>query len=313
MTSIQHITVPDAEADQRLDRWFKRRFPQVGHVQLEKLLRTGQVRVDGKRVDAATRVAAGQVIRIPPLPEALPTPTGPRRRIDPSMVKDLKQRVLHRDAAVLVLDKPAGLAVQGGSGTTLHLDGMLDELRFDSEERPRLVHRLDRDTSGVLVLARTAKAAAALARAFKHKDAEKTYWAIVVGVPTIHSGTIDANLSKTGGQYERIAVTDDGDRAITHYDVLDHAHKRAALLALMPVTGRTHQLRVHCAAMGTPILGDVKYGGAKAVIEGVELARQLHLHARRLRIPNPAGGWLEVTAPPPRHLKQSLDTLGLKP
>jgi 23S rRNA pseudouridine955/2504/2580 synthase len=310
VSAVQQIIVSDADSDQRLDRWFKRRFPHLSHGQLEKLLRTGQIRVDGGRAEASTRVATGQTIRVPPLPEASLKPAPPRPA-DPSLVKDLTRRILHQDAHVLVLDKPAGLAVQGGSGTKTHLDGMLDAFRFDATDRPRLVHRLDRDTSGVLVLARTVKAAAALARAFKHKEAEKLYWAIVVGVPTIHRGTIDAPLAKTGSQYERVAVNTEGDRAMTHYEVIDHAHKRAAWLALMPVTGRTHQLRVHCAAMGTPILGDVKYGGAAAVLDGLELARQIHLHARRLRIPHPGGGWLEVEAPMPKHLQQSLSALGL--
>jgi len=309
VSAVRSIAVADADAEIRLDRWFKRHFPDLSHGRLEKLLRTGQVRIDGRRASAGDRLAPGQVIRVPPL---APTTPKPARAIDAHEAASLRRLVLHRDADVLVIDKPAGLAVQGGAGTTRHLDGMLDALRFDAAERPRLVHRLDRDTSGVLVLARTAAAAARLAEAFRDKTTEKTYWAVAVGVPAPRSGRIDKPLAKRRGHGgERVAAADeDGQRAITDYRTLDTAARRAAWLELTPVTGRTHQLRVHCTVLGTPILGDGKYGGAAAFLPGAELPPQLHLHARRLRLPHPLGGVLEVTAPLPAHMRETFGYLG---
>ena len=310
MTGVRSIAVGDAEGELRLDRWFKRHFPDVAHGRLEKLLRTGQVRVDGRRATAGQRLAPGQVVRVPPL--APTTPAAPRPAVGERDAAALRALVLHRDDDVLVIDKPAGLAVQGGAGTTRHLDGMLDALRFDAAERPRLVHRLDRDTSGVLVLARTAAAAAQLAESFRGKDAEKLYWAVVVGVPSPRAGRVDQALAKKRGHGgERVATADEeGQRAITDYRTLDAAGRRAAWLELVPVTGRTHQLRVHCVVLGTPILGDGKYGGAAAFLPGAELAPQMHLHARRIRLPHPRGGILEVSAPPPAHMRETFQYLG---
>jgi 23S rRNA pseudouridine955/2504/2580 synthase len=310
VTGVQSIAVADGEAELRLDRWFKRHFPELGHGRLEKLLRTGQIRVDGKRASAGHRLAPGQLIRVPPLPPAVPKP--PRPPVDERDATTLRRLVLHRDDDVIVIDKPAGLAVQGGSGTTHHLDGMLDALRFDAAERPRLVHRLDRATSGVLLLARHAAAANALAAAFRGRETEKLYWAVVVGVPTPRAGRVELALSKRGGRgRERVAAEDeDGWRALTLYRTLDAAAPRAAWLELAPVTGRTHQLRVHCVALGTPILGDGKYGGSKAFLQGADLPRQLHLHARRIRLPHPRGGVLEVSAALPAHLRDTFRYLG---
>ena len=224
----------------------------------------------------------------------------------------LRDAVLHRDDAVIVLNKPPGLAVQGGSGTERHLDGLLDALRFGSEVRPRLVHRLDKETSGVLVIARTIAAAAFLTRAFREKTTRKIYWAIVVGLPKPRQGRIDLALAKRPGREgERVrADAEDGKRAVTYYRVIDSAGDRASWLALQPVTGRTHQLRAHCAAIGTPILGDAKYGAAAAHLAGVPGAKQMHLHARALAIPHPLGGTLQITAPLPRHMRQSWEFFG---
>lgn len=308
--AVEQRTVSPDEADIRLDRWFKRHFPQLPFGRLSKLMRTGQIRLDGKRVDGAERLEPGQIIRVPPLGDLDSPP--PPRTLDPHEIKDLHQMVIHRDADVLVLNKPSGLAVQGGTGTSKHLDGMLDALKFDLDERPRLVHRLDRDTSGILVLARTALAATKLAAAFKARETEKIYWAVTARVPAPEEGSITLRLAKKGGpQGERVAVDDEeGQRAVTDYEVIDTAPPRAALVRLRPITGRTHQLRVHCAAIGCPILGDVKYGQADAVIHGVENARSLHLHARRLKIPHPRGGFLEVTAPVPPHMKKTFAYFG---
>ena len=318
MSGVQTRNVKADEADLRLDRWFKRHFPALKHGRLEKLLRTGQVRVDGKRAEAGHRLEPGQVIRIPPLDPAgeAPAPTGPRP-VSAADADKLRKSVLHMDEMVIVIDKPAGLAVQGGTGTAKHLDGMLDALKFDHTERPRLVHRLDRDTSGVLVLARTGRAAALLADAFRHKTTRKVYWAIVSGRPKIAQGRIDAALAKRlGRQGERVMAVDHDDedarRAVTLYTTLDTAGPKASWLALWPVTGRTHQLRAHCALVETPILGDGKYGEFGANL-GDSIARRLHLHARSIAIPHPAGGILQVTAPLPRDLRQTWETLGFDP
>lgn len=310
MSGVELVTVTAEDGELRVDRWFKRHYPKLGHGRLEKLLRTGQVRVDGKRVAAADRIGPGQLVRVPPLGDLeTPPPPPPVSERDAA---DLKARVIYRDDDVLVINKPAGLAVQGGSGTTHHLDGMLDALRFGAQDRPRLVHRLDRDTSGVLVLARTAAAATALAAAFKSKETEKIYWAVTAGVPPRYEGTIDVPLAKQGGRgRERVAADDDdGLRAITHFRVIDVATKRAAWVELLPVTGRTHQLRVHCLEMGTPILGDGKYGGAEAFLQGCDLPRQVHLHARRLRMPHPRKGEILVEAPLPPHMVQTFKYFG---
>jgi 23S rRNA pseudouridine955/2504/2580 synthase len=309
---VQTLTVSPDEAEVRLDRWFRRRFPELSHGRLEKLLRTGQVRVDGARAKASLRLAAGQAIRIPPLgetPKAAPPAARPPSAEDAAWVQSL---VIHRDDHVIAIDKPAGLATQGGTGTTRHLDALLDALRFGAAERPRLVHRLDRDTSGVLLLARSARAAAFLARAFQARESQKTYWAIVVGVPRPERGRIDLALAKHGGpKGERVEADEDGGRrAITDYAVVERAGNRAAWLALRPHTGRTHQLRVHCAALGTPILGDGKYGGKDAELPGATAPRRLHLHAREIVIAHPAGRRLKVAAPLPDFMRETWRFLG---
>jgi 23S rRNA pseudouridine955/2504/2580 synthase len=312
MSGTETVTVADEDGSVRLDRWFKRHYPALGHGHLEKLLRIGRIRVDGKRARASDRVMPGQAIGLPSLDQiAAPAAPSPRQ-ISPGDEAMLRDAVLHRDDAVIVLNKPPGLAVQGGSGTERHLDGLLDALRFGSEVRPRLVHRLDKETSGVLVLARTISAAAFLARAFREKTTRKIYWAAVVGRPKLAQGRIDLALAKLQGhQGERVrADAEDGKRAVTYYRVVDSVGDQASWLALLPVTGRTHQLRAHCAALGTPILGDAKYGAAAAHLAGVPGGKWMHLHARALSIPHPLGGSLQVTAPLPRHMRQSWEFFG---
>ncbi|HWB51143.1 MAG TPA: RluA family pseudouridine synthase [Stellaceae bacterium] len=305
------VTVSAADGELRLDRWFRRHYPALGHGRLEKLLRTGQVRVDGKRARSGDRVSPGQAIRVPPLGDASPTPAAPLPAPQRPDETALRAFVIHRDDHAIVLNKPAGLAVQGGSNTTRHVDGMLDGLRFGHDERPRLVHRLDKDTSGVLLIARSAAAAAFFTRAFRDKSTRKTYWAIVAGVPKPGRGRIDLALAKGPGRGgERVYAGEDGKDAVTYYTVIDTAGDRASWLALLPRTGRTHQLRAHCAAIGTPVLGDGKYGGAAAHALGAAAAHRLHLHARALEIPHPAGFTLQVTAPLPPHMRRMWEFFG---
>ena len=312
MTGVETVTVRPEDGAGRLDRWFRRHYPGLSHGRLEKLLRTGQIRVDGKRARAGDLVAPGQAIRVPPLP-GTPALQPAARRARPRDLALLRDAVIYRDDCAIVINKPPGLAVQGGTNTAHHVDALLEGLRFDSAERPRLVHRLDKDTSGVLLIARNAAAASFFARAFRDKATRKIYWAVVVGLPELPQGRIDLALAKGGATgYERVhADEEQGKPAITYYRVLDYAGAKASWLALLPVTGRTHQLRAHCAGLGTPILGDGKYGGAAAHIAG-GAAQRLHLHARSLEIPNPSGGILRVTAPLPPHMRLTWEFFGFE-
>src|SRR5579884_2267553 len=310
MTGVDTVQVRPEDGEVRLDRWFRRHYPALPHGRLEKLLRTGQIRVDGRRAQAGDRVAPGQTIRILPLPAAAPPPTPRQPRAEDAAL--LRNAILHRDDAVIVLNKPAGLAVQGGSKAERHIDGMLDALRFGHDERPRLVHRLDKDTSGVLVIARTAASAGFLSCAFRDKTTRKVYWAAVVGRPNPERGRIVLALTKGPSRSgERVrADAEEGRHAVTYYRVVDTAGEQLSWLALMPVTGRTHQLRAHCAAIGAPILGDGKYGGRSAHAAIAGASHRLHLHARALAIPHPAGGVLRVTAPLPPHMARLWEFLG---
>lgn len=306
-------TVPVAadEAGIRLDRWFRRHFPDLPHGRLEKLLRGGQIRVDSARVRAGTRLHAGQRVRVPPLSEAAArSAPAPAPALDAEAASDLRRRVLYRDDELLVIDKPPGLAVQGGSGVSRHLDAMLDALRFGAHQRPRLVHRLDKDTSGALLLARGPGPAARLAAAFRARAVRKLYWALVVGAPPATRGTIDIPLAKRrvrGG--ERMAVGA-GRGARTRYAVIARVG-RATWLALEPVTGRTHQLRAHLAAIGAPVQGDGKYGGRAAFLPACEVAPRLHLHAREIALEGAPGRTLRFVAPLPAHMAATWTFLGL--
>ena len=306
----------------RLDRWFAARYPDLPFGRLQKLLRTGQVRVDGGRVKTNTRLSVGQVVRVPPIGDAIKRrdrDPGDQAQPTPEDQSWLDSLVLYEDDDVLAINKPAGLAVQGGTKTVRHLDGLLDGLRHGASERPRLVHRLDRDTSGVLMLARSRSAAQWLGAALKRGEANKLYWALAVGVPKPPAGRIDLALAKGGAERreqmsaERTVSSHRAKSAVTDYLVLDTAGKRLSWLAMWPRTGRTHQLRAHAAAIGHPIVGDGKYGGARAHPGGA-IERKLHLHARELRIPRPGtSADLLVSAPLPDHMARSWAMLGLDP
>jgi 23S rRNA pseudouridine955/2504/2580 synthase len=313
MRSVETVVVSEDDGVARIDRWLRRRYPQLSQGQVEKLIRTGQVRVDGARVKASDRVSAGQAVRIPPLPDAAPRlPEGISAK-DLDFVRSL---VIHKDDDVIVLNKPAGLAVQGGPKTTRHIDGLLPGLKFEAEKKPKLVHRLDRDTSGCLVLARHPRAAAFLGEAFRDRDTDKIYWAIVVGSPRPKVGEIRGWMRKAPGVHDadremmqRCVQTDEGAvHAITQYAVLSEAAQRAAWVALRPVTGRTHQLRFHTAEIGHAIAGDPKYKCDRPTPN--DLTDALQLHARALCLPHPSGGELKVAAELPPHMTRAFDALG---
>ncbi len=317
MSGVQKFEVTDAEDGRRIDRWFKDRFPDLPRSRLEKLLRTGQVRLDGKRVKSSARIVEGQTVRVPPLRDSDSLPKTPEyvSARDREFVRSL---VIYEDDAVIALNKPPGLAVQGGSMTERHLDAMLPGLVEEGAERPRLVHRLDKDTSGVLLLAKSGAYAGKLGKSFKGKKARKIYWALCVGVPRPEQGTINLPIAKqAGGQYgERmVPVTDEtpelfseAQKAITHYSVVARAGQQSSWVALMPTTGRTHQLRVHSAAIDHAIVGDRKYGGPDAVLGG-EISKQMHLHARSISLPHPRKGQLVVEAPLPNHMVKTWSLL----
>lgn len=317
MSAVRTLTVGEAEEGLRVDRWFKQHFPGLRHGHLEKLLRTGQVRVDGRRAKSGTRLEAGQAVRIPPLPDETDAPAARRPpALSQHDIETLRSAVLYRDESVIAINKPAGLAVQGGTGQRRHLDAMLEALRFDAPEPPRLVHRLDKDTSGVLLLARDTAAARYLTGAFKGQEVRKTYWAAVAGVPGKIQGRIELPLVKRPGRTgEKMAPdTKTGKAAVTLYRMAARCRGDAAWLVLRPLTGRTHQLRAHCAALGHPILGDGKYGGRQAFLaedKAGPALRRLQLHAREIALPHPADGTtLRIAAPLPPHMVESWTLLG---
>jgi 23S rRNA pseudouridine955/2504/2580 synthase len=307
---VQTLEVRDDEDGMRLDRWIKLKFPDMPHSRLQKAMRKGELRIDGGRVKSDARVGAGQTVRIPPYEPASTAPhKRPPKPVDPKDEAFAKKLVIFRNDAVLAIDKPPGLAVQGGSKTERHVDAMLEFLHFEDIDRPRLVHRLDKDTSGVMLLARNRNSAAALGQALKGREVKKIYWAITVGVPTPHEGSIHLPLSKLGGPGGEKVVPDEenGDVAITEFKVLDQAAQKMALVALWPRTGRTHQIRAHLAALGTPILGDGKYGGKAAFPDGDELPKGMHLHARSIVLPpGISGAGTLIKAAPPSHFRRTL-------
>lgn len=313
MSDVRTFTVSEDDDGIRLDRWFKRHLPDVSFNLVSRWARTGQLRVGGKRAVPGDRVEAGQEIRVPPLDTAPQRPSRGQPRRDPLTPEEeqlIRDMVIYEDRQAFVLNKPPGLATQGGTKTHQHLDRLLDGLAGD-KGRPKLVHRLDKDTSGALLVARTARSAGHFAKAFSGRTARKVYWAIVVGVPDKASGIIDAPLAKqpgTGGEKMHVD-REDGLPAKTRWRVIDRAGNRAAWVELQPLTGRTHQLRAHMASIGHPIVGDAKYGGAEAFLTG-GISRKLHLHARRIRIDAPEGGVIDVTANLPGHISESLETLG---
>jgi 23S rRNA pseudouridine955/2504/2580 synthase len=314
MAGVETKEVSRAEGGMRLDRWFKTHYASLPHSRLEKLLHTGQVRVDGGRAKASTRLAAGQTVRIPPLSDTPPAPA-PKHALSKADHAFLASITLHEDDDLLVLNKPSGIAVQGGTKTAHHIDRLLEGLGDGPETRPRLVHRLDRDTSGVLVIAKRRAVAAKLGRAFQTRSVRKIYWALLHGVPKPSQGKVDAALVKAGGpDGDRVRKARPGEKdiaqsAVTHYSVVDGAGQKVSFVSLKPVTGRQHQLRAHMAIIGHPILGDGKYEGDKNLPDGI--SNRLYLHARRISFPHPSGeGVVDITAPLPEHMAKAFALFG---
>jgi 23S rRNA pseudouridine955/2504/2580 synthase len=327
MSRVQLIEVDDDSDGTRLDRWLRKQFPHVSQVRIEKMYRKGDLRVDGGRVKASTRVEAGQTVRVPPIPdEVYVDDDKPEYRISDAEEAMIQSCVIYKDDDIIVLNKPAGLAVQGGTNTKVHIDGLSAALKFGKEDKPKLVHRLDRDTSGVLLLARNGKAATGLSKAFQSRETRKIYWAVVAGVARPKLGTIRFGLVKAG-QHEKmhcihpkdIDATHGAKRATTDYATIEEVGHRASWMALVPITGRTHQLRAHMAEIGNPIVGDGKYGTNAQVNEGDgwgaqlggDVSRKLHLHARSIAFDHPTSGQrMTFTADLPDHMKRTWDFFG---
>lgn len=313
MIDVRHMTIPKDDDGQRLDRWLKKNVPEMSFVMAQKMIRTGQIRVDGKRVKPDSRLVAGQEIRLPPMDDRPKHADGYRLRDDDAEM--IIRAVLYDDGDVLAINKPPGVATQGGMNISRHIDGMLEALTNDDGVKPRLVHRLDKDTSGVLLLARSAEMARKLGKMFSGRDMKKIYWAITSPAPKEMAGEIKAPILKmTSGPDKDKMVVDqkEGQRAYTNFEVMEVAGKQAAFVAFMPKTGRTHQIRVHAAHMGFPLLGDAKYG-EKAAIEGPGITQRLHLHARSLQFRHPVTGKImKLMAPLPEDLSRSWEALGFQ-
>ena len=315
-TAVQNVAVTADEAGMRVDRFFEARFPGLSFSHIQRVIRKGEVRVNGKRTEPKSRLEAGQTVRIPPLRLDQTKPHGAGSEAEENTREFLKSILLYEDDDVLVFNKPMGLAVQGGSGTTRHLDGMLNTMRDAHGQRPRLVHRLDKDTAGCLLVAKTRFAAAALAKTFRSRSARKVYWALVAGVPKVQQGRVSTFLAKEEREDESVMrIARHGDKgamhAVTYYAVVETSGPLLAWISLKPVTGRTHQLRAHMAHIEHPIIGDPKYFALENWQLPGGMQDKLHLLARRIAVPHPRGGTLDVTAPLPPHMLQSWNLLGL--
>jgi 23S rRNA pseudouridine955/2504/2580 synthase len=315
MSGVQQRQVNDDEDGMRLDRWFATHFPQLGFGRLQKLIRNGEVKVDKAKVTTSTRLSPGQAVRIPPIddPETVKPP-----KINEGDAAFLRELILYEDDDIYVFNKPHGLAVQGGTGTKRHLDGMLKSLPNKKGEAPRLVHRLDRDTSGCLIVAKTKAAASHFGTVFRSRSARKIYWAVVAGNPHPQQGEISCFLARQSTEDgEQMVVVKNGapgaQHSMSYYSTTDTASRRFAWVTLKPVTGRTHQLRVHMAQLGTPIIGDPRYFNIENWQGAPGLSEGLHLHARRIAIPLRNGKRLDISAPLPPHMRASFETLGFDP
>lgn len=306
MSGVELVKVKAIDDGMRLNRWFLKYYPGLGIGRLQKLLRTKQIKVDGSRAETGTRLQAGQEVRVPPL-ENEANAVVEQRGVSARDAAFIQALVIYKDANLLAINKPSGLAVQGGTNTSRHIDGMLEALQFEAEEKPKLVHRIDKDTSGVLVLARNRQAADDLTKAFRTHNLQKTYLALTIGCPKKLNGEINAPLEKVG---EKSLISENGKSAVTTYEVLDHVGDKFALVAASPLTGRTHQIRAHLESIGCPIVGDDKYfGGERKKFSNI--TDKLHLHAYKIDLSAIYNKKLEITAALPEHFKNSLDSVGI--
>ena len=319
MNQVQKYLVTEDENGLRIDRWFLRKFPLLKNNAIQKILRTGQVRIDGSRTKGSNRLKTGQTIRVPPMDKIIKNiPVNTKPDVSALLNKNrtkIETLVIFRDDDLIAINKPPGLAVQGGTNVVENMDSMLECLRFDGPERPKLVHRLDKGASGLLLVARNAFSASKITSAFRNRKVLKTYWALVMGIPPKKSGQISATIKKMGspGRQSMQLTKVEGKHSKTKFRVLEQAGKRVTWLALEPITGRTHQLRVHCNLIGTPILGDGKYGGSRAFLENSSNRKLLHLHSRSLGFEHPRGGWIKLEAPLSKEMKKSWLNLGFNP
>lgn len=311
MSNVRYIKVSEDEDGQRLDRFLQKHLKGTPFGLLQKLMRSGQIRVNSKRVKAATRIEMGQSVRIPPMEDRYEED----KRVSQRDIKFIRDLVIYDDGDIIAINKPAGIATQGGTNIDRHIDGMLDALVNDKGTRPRLIHRLDKDTSGILLLARSSDIARKMGKIFQGRHIRKIYWALTVPAPEINSGEIKAPIMKAGGfGKEKMVVHEEGQHAVTLFDIVDRAHKQMAFVAFWPRTGRTHQIRVHANHMGCPILGDGKYGGAEAMIDGIDHVRRVHLHARAISFVHPRTNKpVEINAPLADDLLKSWKDFGFDP
>lgn len=332
MSGVQHLKVDEDGQDQRLDRWFKRMFPHISQGRIEKMCRKGEIRVEGGRVKSGTRLETGQDVRIPPLPDARELRERNIAVVTDDDRKMIQDAVIFKDEHFIVINKPAGLPAQGGTGHEIHVDMLSEALKFGNEDKPKLVHRLDKDTSGVLMLARTGKAAKALSKALHDRETRKVYWALVAGRLPERVGTIQYGLVKASGHGphgagekmhcihpDEVDRTEGAKRATTDYALIETVGTRATWVGLVPVTGRTHQLRAHMAEIGCPIVGDGKYGGSSQSNDGEgwgakiggDISRKMHLHARSISLIHPfTKKEMFFEAPLPEHMARSWDMFG---
>ncbi len=320
MSSLgQKIDIPSHAIGLRLDKWLGTLYPQIKYGEWARLFRKGHIRLNGKRVKGSERLEAHQWVRLPPpaiLNEAATlNPQRPRQRqtsaLSSDMEKKLKSWIVFEDAHLIIFNKPAGLAVQGGTKQTLHLDGLLQAWGQKIGATFKLVHRLDKETSGLIVIAKTTPSAAALADSFKQRQLEKIYIAITQGVLHPLTGSINDPIHFQEGKYEKMIVDPQGKKALTFYHVLSHASKKASCIALSPATGRTHQLRVHLAHHNCPILGDGQYGDASVFWQN--LPKHLYLHAYQLTFMHPVlKKKLTFSAPLPPYFREAFELLGMQ-
>ncbi len=306
MSGVKIIKIKPEDDGMRLNRWFLREYPALSLSRLQKLLRTKQIKVEGKRAETSTRLSAGQELRIPPLDNEKALPEN--KVLSKNDADFITSLVIYKDKDIIVINKPSGLAVQGGTNTTRHIDGMLEALKFELNEKPKLVHRIDKNTSGILVLARNRKSADMLTKAFREKKINKTYLALVRGCPEPKEGIIEYNLEKVG---EKMEVVEDGQKALTEIKVLDNTGKKFALVEAHPLTGRTHQIRAHLEAIGTPIVGDDKYFGEKRE-RFQQIQDKLYLHAYKIDLSDIYNKKTVITADLPKHFVEACQFFGLE-